>query len=230
MRVGFAAVAAAFALIACSPSPTQAQSGDGGKPQAADADAAQTGGGQTESQTAYIARCRQETIAANPNARAQADSICQSKWGEVVAAGPMADALLTVAPAPGTAFAPATAQARIGRLQGGIAVEVTRTPGVTLSWFADGAPIPFNLEDALRVRGARLAMIGCLSYGYSEGTRVYRVEAPGKAAFALTIAFMNAAVASQSSTYSAAADFSGRMPTVAVLSRDGSEWTPTCPQ
>jgi hypothetical protein len=73
-------------------------------------------------------------------------------------------------------------------------------------------------------------MIACQSYGSSEGTHVYGVSAPGKAPFALTIAFMNAAVASQSSSFTATADFSGRMPSLAALRRAGGDWTPTCPQ
>jgi hypothetical protein len=102
--------------------------------------------------------------------------------------------------------------------------------GATLRWFKDGEPIPFNLEEALRVRGVALTMIGCLAFGAAEDTRVYRAAVTGKAPFALTIARREAAVASQSSDFSAVADFSGRMPTLAQLKRDGSEWTPACPQ
>jgi len=189
------------------------------------------GAALVEDQAAYLARCRREMIAAYPNARAQADTICRSRWGEVVAASPMADAIFAVAPASGRAFDPATARAKIGRPRG-ITLAVTRRPslGVTLSWNSSGEPISFNLEDAMAVRGARLSMIACQSFGSSEGTHVYSVNAAGKAPFALTIAFLNAAVASQSSNFTASVDFSGRMPSLTALRRDGGEWTPECPK
>lgn len=188
-------------------------------------------GGAVETQSAYMERCRRETIARYPNARAQADGICQSQWEQVVVAGPIADALLAVAPAPGATFDPTSARTRLNALRGfDVATARAPAPTATISWFRDGEPIPFNLEDALRGRGATLSMIACLSFGSSEGTRVYRIEAPGKAPFALTVAFRNAAVASQSSNYSATADFSARLPTLAALARDGSGWTATCPE
>jgi hypothetical protein len=198
-----------------------------------------------ENQAAYLVRCRDETIARDPNVRAQADSICQSNWSRIVAAGRMADAILTAAPAQGGAFDPGAARAALpfvqwaarpqqgtvasGRL-GDLAVLVTRMPasGVTLRWFKDGEPIPFNLDGALHVRGATLTMFACLAFGSAEDTRVYRVTAPGKSPFALTIARREAAVASQSSDFSAAGDFSGRMPSLTDLRRDGSDWQPTC--
>jgi hypothetical protein len=200
-----------------------------------------------ENQAAYMARCRSETIARYPNARPQADAICQSNWTQIVTAGPMADAVLLVVPQPGATFDPAQARARLTMVrwaaraqQGTVAsgklndvdVGVTRMPalGLTFSWFKDGDTIPFNLEEALRVRGTVLTMIACLAFGSSEDTRIYRVAASGKSPFALTIARREAAVASQSSDFSAATDFSGRMPTLAALRRDGSEWTPNCPQ
>ncbi|TPW01972.1 MAG: hypothetical protein FD124_3548, partial [Alphaproteobacteria bacterium] len=72
---------------------------------------AQTAPG-VENQAAYVARCKRETIAAWPGARAQADSICQSNWQMIVAAGPLADALLAIAPTSGTPFDHATAKTR----------------------------------------------------------------------------------------------------------------------
>src|SRR5262249_53634622 len=114
---------------------------------------------------------------------------------------------------------------------GDVAVGVTSKPtlGVTFSWFKEGTPIPFDLEGALRVRGVTLSMIGCLSFGAGESSRVYQATAANKAPFALTVAAREAAVASQSSDYSATADLSGKTPTLAALKRDGSEWTAKCP-
>lgn len=181
-----------------------------------------------ESEAAYLARCKQETVAAYPGARAQADAICSSKWGEVVAAAPIAETLLAVAPAPGKTFDAATAKKR-APLPGGLTLEAA-PPVATIGWYAAGEPIPFNLEDALRGRGAKVSMIACLSFGVSEGYRAWKVEAPGKAPFALNVAFRNAALASQSSEFTATADYSGKLPTLAALQKDGGEWTASCPQ
>lgn len=188
-------------------------------------------GAVIETQSAYLVRCKRETIAAWPGAAKQADSICASKWTEVVAAGPIADTLLALAPAPGAAFNPASVRARAAAMRG-FTVSANRPPqpaGVTISWFRNGEPIPFNLEDALRGRGATLTMIACLSYGAGEGTRIWRAAAPGKAPFVLTVAFRNAAVASQSSDFSATGDYTSRFPTLTSLRRDGTEWTAACP-
>jgi hypothetical protein len=198
-----------------------------------------------QTEAVYMARCRSETIARTPALVAQAESICRSNWEQVVAAGPMADALLSAAPRLGSAFNPAAVKVALPSVQwaarpmegtvasgrmGEIVVTATRMPvlGLTQSWFKEGEPIPFQLEEALRGRGATLTMIACLSFGAAESTRVYRVAAAGKSPFALTIAQRGAAVASQSSDFNASADFSGRMPALADLRRDGSEWAAAC--
>ncbi len=184
-----------------------------------------------EDRAAYMVRCKRETMAAYPTPPAQADSICSSRWDEIVAARPMAAALFAVAPAPGTAFNADAAKRQIGTLRD-IEVMVTGAPkaGVSFSWFKNGDVIPFNLEESLRVRGALVAMIACQQFGVSEGTHIYRAALPGKAPFALTVSFRNAAVASHSSDYNVSADFSGLIPTLAGLNRNGEEYTATCPQ
>lgn len=210
---------------------------------------AQPSGGTVlvENQAAYLVRCRNQTIARFPNVRAQADSICQSNWMEIVAAGEMADTILTAAPREGAAFDPIAMRTALGSVQwaarpeqgtvasgrlGDLYVAVTRmpAPGAIIRWFKEGEPIPFNLDEALRVRGATLTMIACLAFGSSEDTRVYHVSASGKAPFALTVSRREAALASQSSDFSASADFSGIMPSLAELRRETSEWQSACPQ
>jgi len=200
-----------------------------------------------EDQTAFLARCQRETIAQWPDAAPQANSICHSKWDMITATGPLADAVLSLAPAPGATFDATGARSQLKSVRWGakpepgfiaagrlgefdVSVAQSPAPNVTFSWYKDGEPIPFGLEEALKVRGATLAMIGCLDYGTSEGGRVYRVSARDKAPFALSISFRNAAVASQSSSYSATADYSGRLPTLPDLRRDGSEWSAACQQ
>jgi hypothetical protein len=210
---------------------------------------AQPSGGTAlvENQASYLTRCRNDIIARFPNVRAQADSICQSNWMQIVEAGEMADTILTAAPRQGVRFDPAAMRTVLasvrwsarpeqgtvvsGRL-GDLYVAVTRlpSPGVTVHWFKEGEPIPFNLDEALRVRGAVLTMIACLSFGSSEDMRVFRVTAAGKNPFALTISRREAALASQSSDFSVSTDFSGSMPSLTDLRRDGGEWQPACPQ
>jgi hypothetical protein len=206
---------------------------------------AASAGAAVEDKAAYLARCRQETLAQYPDVKAQVDSICGSKWDMVVETGPMAEAMLALAPAEGTAFDPDGARGQSTSVKWGakqkgqvvsgklgeVHVGITRKPvlGAAFSWFKEGTPIPFDLEGALRVRGVSLTMIGCLSFGAGESTRVYRASGSGKAPFALTVAAREAALASQSSDYSATADFSGKMPTLAALKSDGSEWAARCP-
>jgi hypothetical protein len=202
--------------------------------------------GPPEDKAAFTARCARETLAQSPGAKAQVNAICGSRWDMVLATAPMADSMMALAPATGAAFDPASAAGRLsavrwartpaaGQLKSGSLGELAvgllgkPAPGASFSWFKNGEPIPFDLEEALRVRGATVAMIGCLNYGAGEGGRVYRVNAPGKAPFALSISFRSAAVASQSSDYTATADFSARLPTLASLRKDGSEWMATCP-
>jgi len=199
-----------------------------------------------ESQSAYVTRCKRETVAKWPSARAQAESMCQANWEMIVATGPMADALLSLAPPTGTAYEPTSARARAvgvrwmarasrghaatGRV-GDVSVMLSPPPAqrVELGWFQAGAPIPYMFEEALRVRGVRPAMIGCMAFGPAESTSVYRVAAPGKAPFVLTVARREAALGSQTSTLSIAADFSGQPVTLATLRRDGSEFAASCP-
>jgi hypothetical protein len=192
---------------------------------------AQTATPIVEGQAVYMARCQGELVAEDPRIpRPQSVSICSSKWDQIVATGPMADALLAVAPATSGSFNAGAARAGMGPLRD-FAVTVNRAPaGVTISWDRNGEPIPFDLEGALHARGATLAMVGCEWFGYSENIKVYRVSAPGKAPFGLTIAARDAAVASQSSSYGATTDFSGRLPTLATLNQRGQEFTAACPE
>jgi hypothetical protein len=183
-----------------------------------------------ENQAAYLARCRTETMAAYPTPRAQADSICQSSWEAIVASGPMADTLLGAAPPAGGKFDPAAAKAKAAAARLGDVTAQVSPSGIALSWFKDGEPIPFNLVQALKVRGTPPAMIACLAFGAGESTEVYRVSPAGKAPFVLTIAQRSAAVASQSSIFSASADFSGKPVTLATLAKDGNDWAARCPQ
>ena len=198
-----------------------------------------------EDNTAFLTRCKREVLAQSPDASRQVDSICGSQWDMVIASTPMAAALLAAAPAANARFSAATArsamkavrwnskpaagQVATGRMKD-IGVGIATAPAATISldWFKNGEPIPFDLPEALKSKGAQLTRMGCYALGAGEGGSAYRVTSPGKAPFSVMINFREAAVASQSSTYSAAADFSGRIPTLSNLVRDGNEWTASC--
>lgn len=227
LRTSLAALLAATVFVSAAAAPQSAtKPATKPAPQSAPQAKAEEAG---EAPAAFMTRCRAETLKAWPGAKAQLESICGSKWGEAVAAAPIANALLAAAPAPGAKFVAANAQKAAAALKGFTASAKAAPPTLSINWYADGEPIPFNIEDALRARGAALTNIACLSYGASEGARAWRVAAPGKAPFALTVNFRNAAVASQSSDFTTTGDYSGKMPTLAALKRDGSEWTETCP-
>lgn len=167
-----------------------------------------------------MARCKRETIAQDARAAKQAESICKSKWHMVTRSTPMANVLLALAPALGARFDAAAAKGKLTTVRwraksnkghvatvklGDVDVGVTSAPsqGVNFIWYKDGETIPFELPEALKTRGAALTMIACLDLGASEGGRVYRVDTAGKAPFALTINFREAAVAGQSSNFAA---------------------------
>jgi hypothetical protein len=181
-----------------------------------------------------------------PFSDVQVDSICRSRWEMVIATEPISDAILALAPLQGDHYDPARAADLLtavsweetpppGRIMSGhigdLDIGIVDHPvlGATFNWFRNGEPIPFDVEEALRVRSATLSMIACLSYGAAEGGRVYQVNAPDREPFILTVMFRGAAVASQSSDYQVTADYSGRPTTLDSLRQDGTEWASNCP-
>lgn len=218
----------------------------GPAPQAAQAGEAQASA--VESESAFLERCTRETIASNPQSKAWARDTCEQTWTNVVAAGPMADTILAAEPATagpvdlaslsarleqvrwgGRAASPTVAAGRLGDLD----VSISRTPAqLAFTWARDGDLVPYDLEQALRGRGATLTLVGCQSYGGRfDVVRAYRVTAPGRAPFGLQVYSMNAAVAGSYATFNAYADLSGQPPTLARLRTDPkTEWAAACPQ
>jgi hypothetical protein len=88
--------------------------------------------------------------------------------------------------------------------------------------------IPYDVVEALRGRGADVSLAACLRLGPDEASKLYRVSAPGRASLALSLSERTAPTANAASFYNVAVDLSGRMPTLAELRRDGSEWNATC--
>jgi hypothetical protein len=208
---------------------------------------AQSGGGEVpvEDRNAFIERCVAETIAEWPGAADQAGTICGSKWELIDATAPLADAVLALTPSPGEALDPPAARGRlegvdwvdtpdarsfaIGRL-GALDVNVAREPEptVTFAWIAEGEPIPFDLLEALRVRGIQPEMIGCYAFGAGEGGSAYRVDLASRQPIALTINFREAAMATQWASYVVTVAYGGSIPTLTDLRSDGGDWAASC--
>lgn len=154
-------IAGALALLAACGQPAVT---GGGEAQAAAAP------GGVEDQAAFVARCTRETLASNPESRNWAASACEQMWEKVLAAGPLAEAVLAAAPATAGAADLAAVPGRVtqvrwqgqaGRLND-LAVALTRAPPqLTFDWDAGGDIVPYDLEQALRGRGATLDLVGC---------------------------------------------------------------------
>lgn len=207
-----------------------------------------TGGAQAEAQAngqaAYVASCVDEMVRANPQARQWAPDECAQRWQTVVDAGPIAEAILSVAPATG-AVDPASVRGTLtnvrwdaraqgtliasGRLGRQIGVEVDRNgPALHFRWGETGAMIPYDVIGAFGQRGAQAQMIGCSQIGSGEFNKAYRVSAPGKAPFMVSIYERMAPTANAESFYSVALHLSGRVQTIAQLRGDGMEWAARC--
>lgn len=194
-------------IVACSP-----PSGTAGQ-----AAAQASGGGEA----AYEARCIEEMVAQNPQAQRWAPDECAQRWQRVVAAGPLAEAILAVAagtPPPGD------------RLGADIGIEVDRAARTVLfSWQETGAMIPYDAIGALQERGVDVAMIGCSQLGTGEFNKAYRVTPQGAATFPLSIYDRMAPTANAESFYNVSVITSGQVQTLAQLRTDGMEWAATCP-
>jgi len=177
--------------------------------------AAQQGGG---GEAAYVEACIARYAAQNAQARQWAPAQCAQEWTAVVAAGPIADAILAAVDG---------APPRAGRIGSNIDVTVQgRT--VSFGWQAIGEMIPYDAVGALGQRGATPTMIGCAQVGVGEFSKAYSVASQGRAPFQLNIYERTAPTGDASSIYSASVDLSGRVQTLAQLASDGSDWAAAC--
>jgi len=189
-----------------------------------------------ETQAQFMVRCRRERAALDRTLTARIiESSCESIWPMATAAGPAVDLLLAVAPAPGETATAASVRTRAPAVrwaarpeQGSLASGAfapwqasVRAPGLkfTLSWFKNGDLSPFDVPEGFKVKGATVTEVACQAFGASESTRIYRVDAAGKAPFGLTVYSRAAAVASQSSDYNVTVDLTAGAPTLAALRR-----------
>lgn len=200
--------------------------------------------GAAGSQADYIARCTANMIAQDPRAGEWAPGQCQQQWEMVVASEPMAEAILAAVPVSGAAD-PAALRARLpmvrwdarpegtliasGRMGGNLSVQVDRAgPSLNFLWSEAGQPIPYNIMEALRGRGAEVSMVGCYALGMGENNEAYRVVAPGRAPFALGVYGREAPTASANAFYNVGAGLSGEVKTLTQLQREDSTWSATC--
>lgn len=187
---------------------------------------------------AFLAGCRSDLKARYPNmTKANIDSSCVPGWDLVVAAGPMADAVLAAVPArAGEALtvpalksrlpqlrwlpvkaAPKTPVARLGALE--VTVDgVAPAKAISFHWSsADGEGLAYDLPGALAARGAKVTPLGCYNFGAAEVTRAYAVTAPGRPPFGVEVSVRTAAMANQQSFQGMSADLTGKVPTLASL-------------
>ena len=199
-------VAIGALIAACSP-----PAGNSGQA------AAQSAGG---GEAAYLERCVEEMVAQNPQAQRWAPDECAQRWQAVVAAGPLAEAILAAA-----AGTPPSGN-RLGRDLAIQSDRVART--VTFSWGEAGAMIPYDAVGALRERGADVTMIGCSQLGTGEFNKAYRVTPHAGAPFQISIYDRMAPTANASSFYNVTVNLNGQVQTLAQLRTDGMEWTERC--
>lgn len=210
-----------------------------------------------ESRAAFVTRCRADTLRAHPDWASGVAEMCTERWNRATAAMPFVEALLAVAarppaslrtaadlraalPAvrwnpPSAPIAPATLY--IDGSIGAIAVAAQgrgRIDTFGLHWSEKGETPPYDVAEALRVRGVALRPIACASGGGAFGNgenHVYRVDLPGAAPFALTTFSAIAEIGMQDSFYTADIDIGKPLPTLAsVRAADpDSPWTADCP-
>jgi hypothetical protein len=202
---GLAIVVIGVALAAC------------GQPSGATNAAAAQGAGGGEA--VFVEACVGRYTAQNAQASQWAPDQCAQEWTYVVAAAPIAEAIL--AAVDGT-------PPRAGRMGSNIDVSVEgRT--VSFSWQAVGEMIPYDAVGALAQRGVTPTMIGCAQVGTGEFSKAYSVASEGRAPFQLNIYERTAPTGDAWSIYSASVDPSAGVQTLAQLASDGSEWAAACP-
>ena|GEM_PF-429079 len=201
-----------------------------------------------ETQAAFLARCRKETLAANPSAARWVDGECKETWGRAQASGPLVDAVLALIPEAGTPprdvaavrarlasvrWAPRAASGLATGKLGVLDVSVDgkgQVSQVSFGWAAVGDLAPYDAPQALKARGVAVTLVACQALGAGEATRFYRVGAPGRPPFGLSVYDRAAPTASASAFYKVSVDLSGRPPSLASVRAAGaSDATATCP-
>lgn len=170
-------------------------------------------------------RCRKAYLAQGPQAARWADGACADDWKKVVAAGPMADALLAATSGPPPTLAEARARVaavrwgpgdreslasgRLGPLEAWIEGR-GRPEMLGLRWQGGAEEVPYDVPGALEARGATLTLTACEKTGVGEGARTWSVSAPGRQPFALEVYQRTAPTGFDRSSYSATVRVDGQ--------------------
>lgn len=184
-----------------------------------------------ENETEFLKRCREEVLHARPDAAPWVDRHCVGKWRRAENSASMAEAILALAPTEGDA-PPSRQEVRArlpmvqwssggteGRL-GDAAVQLPDTGiGIGFNWRKPGSEAPYNVIDALRIRGVTLRALGCPQYpGASMGReKVMLAELAGRSPFTLTVYSRPAPTGVELGLYEVDADFSTAIPDMAAL-------------
>ena len=184
---------------------------------------------EPNAQATFLARCRADYVKAEASAARWADGQCKDDWQRVVAAGPVAEAMLAVLPAPGERPTLATVRQRATGVRWAARAEPRQSASGTLSgvdvhiegnpptafgmgWMEVGAEIPYDVANALRARGVTMTEMSCEKIGTGEGNRTYAGTAPGRAPFTLAIDQRTAPTGNANSYYGASVRLDGRHP------------------
>lgn len=205
-----------------------------------------------EDEAGFLTRCRGELLEATPQAASWADAHCADKWQLAGHATPMADALLALVPETGGAVtvdmrarltAVPWSSATEGKL-GDLTVTLPASGRISFNWRKQGGEVPYDLIQALRIRGVTLETLGCPQYsGASLGQeKVMLAKAEGRAPFVLTVYGRHAPTGTEYALYDVDADFSGVIPDSTALAAgrypggggrafagEPTGWMNTCP-
>jgi hypothetical protein len=105
------------------------------------------------------------------------------------------------------------------KLEGSVAA-LTR---LNFAWQDVGGDPPNDVAGAMTARGASVTPIGCYHYGPSEVNRVFIVDAPGRAPFALTTYTRAAPLVYSHADQTIQADLSGKLPTLPGLQAEHTD-------
>jgi hypothetical protein len=190
--------------------------------------------GMIEDEAAFLARCREETLRAQPSAASRVGNHCSVQWRKATAAAPMAEAILALAlPEGSTTPSREEARARLPMVQWSsdgtdgiwheLSVHLPDTGSeISFYWQQQGSEAPYNVVDALRVRGVKIRTLGCPQYpGASMGREKVMHAAPVDGTpFTLTVYSRPAPIGIALGIYAVDVDFSDATPDLAAL-REG---------
>ena len=187
--------------------------------------------GMIEGEAAFLARCREETLRAQPSAASWVGNHCSVQWRKATAAAPMAEAILALAlPEGSTPPSREEARIRLPMVQWSsdgtdgiwheLSVHLPDTGSeISFYWQKQGSEAPYNVVDALRLRGVNFRTLGCPQYsGASMGReKVMQAELAGRSPFTLTVYSRPAPTGVEPGLYEVVADFSTAIPDMAAL-------------